>query len=339
MSALTAVGASVPSAGARSRCAASSAAPPKEVCEGVERYERNLSLTPAESPEVHGLVYEQYADGRVTVLKHAPHTTPDIPSTGPDIPADAVKDNRVFIYVDGIHQDLACQHDQIHRLLQAPRKDPSQGVSADQPVIGIHEAAGVNAGIDGTRIALDLGWLKALQGHFLPMSIIRTAAFRSDMAVKSVHDEVKQSLAAGRDVQIALHSGGGAETALALNLIAREDGGRWKNVIRDHVRILALAPAASFKDFEVAGVKKDSIYYTASQHDPVYKLAHAYVPPSQMAVLLARSTAVGVHLLFNPDVGPVHAPDYIFWRNMEPDGSQPIQAFLDGGAGSTNIFD
>lgn len=326
------------SAAASSPAAIPSGKVPSAVKEGADRYQKSFLLSPRECPDLHGIVYQQYEDGRVVVLKRAWETTPDIPASGPDIPADAVRDNRVFIYVDGIHQTMADQQDQIHRLFQAPRTDPKHGTSIDQPAIGIHEAAGPNAGIDGARIALDLSWLKALQGGYLPTSWVRKASFITDAAVKSVHNEVRQSLAAGRDVQIALHSGGGAETALALNLLAKEDGGRWKNAISEHVRILALAPAAAFEDFEMAGVKTENIYYTASKEDPVYRLAHKYVEPWQMVVLMARSAAVGIDVLFNRESIPYHSPDYIFWRNVAPDGTQPIQSYLDGGPGGEHIL-
>jgi hypothetical protein len=287
---------------------------------------------------LHGLVFEQYADGRVVELKHAEETTPDVPPGGPDIPADAVHNSRVVIYVDGIHELISTQHDNIHRLLQAPRNDPKHGASVDQPVIGIHEATGLNAGTDGTRIAIDLAWLKALQGKYLPTSWVRKACFRSDPPIRSVHNEIKQSLEAGREVQIALHSGGGPETAVALTLLAREDGGKWKNAIRNHVRILAMAPACSNKDFELAGVKSENIYYTASEHDPVYRFAHKYVAPKNQVLLAARAARVGAELLFNRESIPYHAPDYIFWRNVQPDGKQRIQAFLDGGPGGEHIL-
>lgn len=310
---------------------------PSDVEKGVKRFEKGFLGTPKEPTALHGLVYQRYEDGHVTVLKHAWETTPGVPCSGPDIPSDAVRNNRVFIYVDGIHQSLADQQDQMHRLFQAPRDNPKHGAAIDQPAIGIHEAAGINAGLDGARIAADLTWLKALQGGYLPTSWIEKGAFRTDAAVRSVHNEVRQSLEAGRDVQIALHSGGGAETALALTLLAKEGGGRWKNAIAEHVRVLALSPAAAVKDFELAGVKADNIYYTASTKDPLYRLAHKYVAPWQMPLLAVRAVSVGISLLFNHDVLPYHSHDYIFWRNMQPNGEQPIQTYLDGGRGGEHV--
>lgn len=300
---------------------------------GMDRYADGFVNLPREPHQLHGLVYESFLDGHTVNLKTATQTSEDIPAGGPDIPRDAVKDNRVVIFVDGIHQDIDTQKDQIHRLFQAPRNDPKHGAACEQPVIGIHEAAGINAGADGTRIAIDLAWLKALQGRYLPTAWVHKACFQSDAAVRSVHNEIKQSLEAGRDVQIALHSGGGAETALALTLLSKENGGQWKPEISKHVRVLAMAPACSRKDFELAGVKPDNIYYTASRNDPVYRFSKDFVPPTNQGLLALRAARVGVQLLFDRSTIPYHAPDYIFWRNLQPDGTQRIQAYLDGGPG------
>ncbi len=303
----------------------------------VTQYIHDFYHAPREPSSMQGLVFEEQPDGSVETLRRSSQTTPDVPAAGPDIPANAVKNNRVLMEVDGIHEVLAKQEDQIHRLLEATPADHDNGASVGQPVIGIHEATGSNIFADGFRIAKDLSILKALQGHALPCSWARTVAFYVDPTVRSIHNEVRQSLEAGRDCQMVVHSGGGAETALALSILAREDGGRWKNQISQHVRILALSPACAVKDFERAGVNADGVYYTASRRDPLYQMSHQYVPPILSGLLLARGVVAGLPLLWNQQAIAYHSPDYIFWRNMEPDGKQRIQGYLDGGSGGDHV--
>lgn len=309
---------------------------PISILRGIARYVREIRREGEEPPEVRGVVFEQYEDGRVQILKRQWEQQPDIPPGGqPDIPADAVRDNRVVIYTDGIQQGIWNQKDQIRRLLQAPRQHPDHGGSVDQPVIGIHEGKHLHARDAIKRIAMDWTYLKALQGRFVPEPWVHKKIFTADPVVKSVHHQIRQSLQAGRDVQLVAHSGGGAETALALTMLSREDGGRWKNVIKNHVRVLAMAPAVSKKDYELAGVKPENVFYTGSANDPLYHWASHYVTPA-LAMSNLPTLKAGIEsllMLRDRDPLPYHAPDYIFWRNVQPDGTQRIQTYLDGGPG------
>lgn len=283
-----------------------------------------------EEPDDHkGIVYEHTQQGQINILKLSGQTVPELPA---DIPESAVKDGRVVIYVDGIHQEISEQKRQIRSFFHG---QASTGANVGQSVIGIHEGAGKSGFHDGVRIGKALGMLKLLQNRVIPLGWASKQIYKIDPAIKSVHDEVKQSLLAGRKVQLITHSGGGAETATALTLLAREG---MKQEISDNVRVLSMASAAAHKDFTKAGVKAENIYYTGSVNDPVYSIFRNYLGPLSIgsAVGFAVDTA---HYLYemikgkdNPVIYHYHSPDYIFDRNMA-DGSQRIQKFLNGGPG------
>lgn len=308
---------------------------PFPIIKGITDYCHNVHFSQEEAPEQHGVVYEQRLDGSIVDLEAPGQTTPDIPAAGPDIPAEAVKDNRVVIYVDGIHQDRGTQQDQIHRLLQAPPTHPDHGASVEQPVIGIHEGVGRTFAADLGRITMDWLYLKGVQTHGVPVDWLRDKIYLFDPVVKSVHDEIRQSLEAGRDVQLVAHSGGGQETALALNMISREEHGRFKDAIRDHVRVLALAPAAAPQDYEAAGVKPENLLYTGSRQDPLWNFAHHFIHPVCVPCNLP-AVAAGLKTLWmltHFNGLPYHSPDYIFWQNLQPNGSSRINDFLAGAPG------
>src|SRR2546430_1695732 len=62
---------------------------PFPAIEGVNRYCRDMRETDQSEPTLHGIVFEQYADGTVKVLERPGETVPDVPAGGPDIPSDA----------------------------------------------------------------------------------------------------------------------------------------------------------------------------------------------------------------------------------------------------------
>jgi hypothetical protein len=280
-----------------------------------------------EPPELKGVLYQQSDSGAVRVLKYSGQTTDELP---PDIPASAVRDNRVVIYVDGIHQEMGEQQRQIRYFLHG---HAPTGADVQQDVIGVHEGAGKSGFRDGVRIAQVLSLLKLVQLGAVPLEWAQKKIFTIDPAVKTVHDQVKQSLLAGRDVQLMTHSGGGAETAAALTLLKR--GGMGKQ-IAENVRLLSLASAASHKDFMKAGLKADNVFYTGSKNDPVHYMFENYVSP--LAPLSTLCFAAGVvryalGWVSKPDPNGLsyHAPDYIFAKNA--DAGPRIQAFLDGAPG------
>jgi hypothetical protein len=278
-----------------------------------------------------GLVFQKYPSGYWRILKTSGQTTPDIPASGPDIPQDAVKDNRVVISVNGIHEPFGWHRAEIDRWLLA---DPGQrdGVNVGQPVIGIHEGASKTLFQDAVRIALDVGYLKLVQGRALPLPWLRKMVYRIDPAVKAVHDEVRQSLQAGRDVSLVIHSGGGVETALALNILAREDAGRYRDDIARRVRVLSLAGGSAYQDFLMAGVKPENLYYTGSVRDPVYQFGHRYLEPNCIVCNLP-SLAASLKFVLQDKPDPTHSRAYIFSANVRPDGSHMLAEFLEGAPG------
>lgn len=293
-------------------------------------YVQARESTEEEPIDHRGIVYEQTRNGEINVLKLSGQTKPELPA---DIPASAVNaDGRVVIYVDGIHQEITEQHRQIRSFFHG--QVPS-GADVEQNVIGIHEGAGKSGFHDGVRIGKALFMLKLLQNRVIPLEWASKQIYKIDPAIKAVHDEVKQSLLAGRKVQLITHSGGGAETATALTLLARQG---MKQEITDNVRVLSMASAAAHKDFTKAGVKAENIYYTGSENDPVYSIFRHYLGPLSIgsAVGFAVDSARYLYDIIKGKDTPVvyhyHSPDYIFDRNVV-DGSQRIQKFLNGGPG------
>ena len=294
-------------------------------------YAHARETTEEEIPSLQGVLYEQGPQGDVSILKYSGETTSELP---PDIPASAVNQNgRAMIYVDGIHQEITEQQRQIKYFLHGYA--PS-GADVDQNVIAIHEGAGKSGFRDGLRIGKVLGMLKLVQSGLVPLQWASKRIYHIDPAIKTVHDEVRQSLLAGRKVQLMTHSGGGAETATALTLLAREGMGR---EIENNVRVLSLASVAAHKDFVKAGVQEKNLYYTGSKNDPVYSVFRHYLSPCAIpsAVGFAAEAARYLYHLVAYDKAQetayhYHSPDYIFASNVTDQG-QPIQAFLDGGPG------
>jgi hypothetical protein len=241
-----------------------------------------------------------------------------------------VKDNRVVISVDGIHQEWSEHQRQIHNFLEG---QSSVGADVHQPVIGIHEGASKNILQDIWRITKVKGMIQLLHSGLVPLAWAEKKMYKIDPAIKSVHDEVEQSLLAGRKVQLMTHSGGGTEAAAALALLSKE--GMRDQIGRD-VRLLSIASAAAHKDFTNAGLKSENIYYTGSKKDPVYYMFRHYMSPLSLGSDLAFGIDVARYALSflhkDPKELYYHSPDYIFAQNMSPEG-QRIQKFLDGGAG------
>lgn len=295
-----------------------------------------------EEAHLFGRVHVRYPDGRSKVLAHRGETTPD--ATSPedaDIPEEAVVNNRVVLFVDGIQESLPAQTRCMGRLFQSPAENDYRGIDVGQAVVGVHEGVGKSRAADLRRIVGDVFLLKGLQTPFLRAEHAAALVATRDPAVKALHDEVRQSLELGRDVLIACHSGGGAETALALTILAKEDHGRFRKDIREHVRVLSLSGAVSPRDYELAGVKRANIHYTASVNDPLYLFAKNYLHPlnpiADIPVLVN-----GIHALYRVATGqglPCHSADYIFAHSRHDDGFEPIQAFVDGAKGGVFPLD
>lgn len=286
----------------------------------------------AEPKPLHGMLALCYPTGRYTVLRSSGETRPEIPPGGqPDIPQAAAPNGRVVMQVNGIGEEFGYQLETIGRFLQATTP-VEHGANVGQPVVAVHQGVDRNSVADVARITADLGGLRLLEKGALPLAWIQKAVYRFDPTVRTLHDELKQSLAVGRDVTLVAMSGGGSESALALNLLAREEGGRYRDLIRDHVRVLGLAPAASRRDFEAAGVQSPNLYATGSQRDPVYQFGrHSAGVPMVPGFVPGIAALASTFLRYGST--PTHSQDYIFAASAAQQGGHPIQGFLDGGPG------
>lgn len=281
-----------------------------------------------EPPELRGLLFQQNQDGSVRLLRRSGETDPDTP---PDIPEEALVGDRVFISVDGISQDWRRHREQISEWFHA---GSDYATSVKGPVIGIHEGEGPSALHDVLRVLKDTLLTKGLQSGLLKLRQARERAYANDPSVKTIYDQLKQSLRVGRQVTLMVHSGGAAQAALALALLGAESGGRWRPRIAESVRVLGTAPAAHRRDFEWAGVRGEEIMVTGSRRDPVYGFYSHHVDPKRpwsLLPFLGGGALTSLKFAFHS--GPFHQGEYIFSANKGPEG-HAIQQFLDGGQGS-----
>lgn len=284
-----------------------------------------------EPPDMRGLLFQQNPDGKVTILARSGQTDPDSP---PDIPSEAVHDNRVFISVDGIGQDWTRHREQISDWFQGGAE---YGVDLGGPVIGIHEGEGKNTLSDSWRILKNVVALKKLQIGGERSEDFRQSVYANDPSVKTVYDQLTQSLKAGREVTFMAHSGGAAQVALALALYAA-DAKHGREKIAAGVRVLGTAPAASFEDFTSVGVREENVLVTGSTRDPVFQMFRNFWTPQKPFSLLpsvARTLWSGGRFLLQP--GPYHQGEHIF-QHHQKDGSHRLGEFLAGGPGGRYPF-
>ncbi|MHB2017693.1 MAG: hypothetical protein ACYCW6_12155 [Candidatus Xenobia bacterium] len=300
--------------------------PPPEQADS-DFYVHDVLTAGFDRPALHGMVFEEYPDGQVVTLRNGGQTSPD----GSDIPADAVRNNRVFMFVDGIHTTLQGMEKYGTDLFETANNPARTDVK--QPIIGIHEGVGLSYIDEMLRILNDFEAIKAYQAGIAVPGLDKLA-YKQDPAVKSVHDEILQSLQAGHDVTLAAHSGGGAESALALTILQHEGYGQ---AIADHVRLVEFAPAAAPEDFTLAGVRPENLYYTGSHQDPVWALFHNYVQPP-LEPQAFPNILRALNDLAHPGAVQYHSPYYIFANNETADGQSMIQQFLDGAPGGDHSF-
>ena len=282
-----------------------------------------------EPPELRGLLFQQERNGDVRVLKYSGQTNPDGP---PDIPEDAAIDDEVFISVDGIGQDWDRHRSQIQDWFHG---GADYGTELRRPIIGIHEGEGKSGLHDGLRIVKNTLLNKGLQSGWMSPERVRELAYKNDPSVKTIHDQLRQSLQVGRQVTFMAHSGGAAQVALAMSLLATDNDRDWSSELAEKVRVLGTAPAAHRKDFEWAGVKPENIMITGSKKDPVYRFFSNYLEPLKpWSVLPFLYNGVKTSLKFLAKPGPYHQGEYIFSRNKSERGVHAIGEFLDGGPGA-----
>lgn len=275
----------------------------------------------AELPSQYGRVTLVNPNGPTRLIADNGQTS----ATTNDLPASAVQNNRVIIAVDGIGENL---NGSIHGLLQSNQPG---SVNVGQPVVDVHEGVGPTRQADYGRVIKDLGYIKTMQAGG---SVDTQAVYQNDPAVKAVHDEVKTQLDAGHDVVLIPHSGGGPESALALNILAHEDGGHYQGLISQHVRVMELAAAASPGDYQSAGVQAQNIFYGGDHTDPVVMLAQSDINPANPGPGLAQlGQAFGEVAGMTTSGHDVHSAEHVF----HIEGQQRMASFLDGGPGGIYV--
>ncbi len=265
---------------------------------GSYRFQDDFYTVRPEGRRLSGAVYVQSPQGDVAMKRSL------------DLPREAVVDNRVVIYLDGIHQSIGEQQRQIRELFSG----------MDRPVVGIHEGSGKTILHDSHRQASNLLALKSIQTGALSAQTLRSRIFSNDPAVKSVYNLLRQGMDSGTDITLVTHSGGGIEGALALHML-REKG--YEAKIGQHVRILSLASGVAPEDFTGAGIKNENLFYTGSKADLAFQLARHFLP---VAVPGALGGAVSWMMERPREEVLAHSPDYLFQEN----GQAVLEGFMQG---------
>lgn len=290
--------------------------------------QRQVFTLDEEPPNLRGLLFMQNQDASVEVLRYSGESDPDTP---PDIPEEAVTKQGLYISVDGIGQDWDKHRAQIRDWFHGGE---DYGVSLPGPVVGIHEGEGKNTLHDGVRILKNTMYLKALQSGRCSSRSVREKAYKNDPSVKTIYDQLQQSLRVGRQVTFMAHSGGASQVALALALAVEDGGAQAQAAVADKVRFLGTAPAGHRKDLEWSGVKPENIMITGSKRDPVFRFFRNHLDharPLTFLKFLFDGAGAAARFLLQP--GPYHQGEYIFGLHKTDEGHN-IEKFLDGGAGN-----
>jgi hypothetical protein len=264
-------------------------------------------------------------DGKMQMLSPKSGVTPG----GDNVPAQAVVNNRVVIAAEGISETPQAYTAGWTQTFQV---DTPGFVNVGQPIVGVHEGTGQKTVQDVERIAGDFLALKKVEAGYKP---ITSLIYYADPAVKTLHDVVEQQLDRNRDVLLLAHSGGGAESALALNILAHESGGKYGPEIAQHVRVVDFAGAAAAQDYADAGVPLKNVFFSADKRDAVGQFGSVYVDPQHpgSALLQDMNTLKGA-LNDTQDLGKNHGPWNIMTDNYIG-GHQAVGDFIAGGPGGT----
>ena len=188
-------------------------------------------------------------------------------------PESAVRRNKIVFFVNGIDTTVQEQTGEVRGVLM-DQAQKNYGAALDQPVVAIHHAKDASAFHSIGRIRKDFQILKSLQTRWTDPERAAAQAYTIDPTVKVIHDQVQAALDAGHDVQLVSHSGGNAQTALALMLLSQENGGRYRPQITQHVRVLMLSGVVSRTDVAMAGVPFKNVLQAGSQFDPLWLLSN-----------------------------------------------------------------
>lgn len=270
----------------------------------------------ADPQSQQGAIYMTNPDGTYQVLAGNGQTSP----TGHTLPASAVANNRVVIGVEGIGDQINTYSDWTHAYMQ--HTGPGT-FNVGQPVETVHEGELPTLGAEVNRSTQDIASTKVIEngGHVNP-----SEAYANDPAVKTLHDVIQQQLDAGHDVVLVPHSGGGPESALALNMLSQQG---YHAQIGQHVRVMSLAGAAAPQDYADAGVQPQNILYTASHQDPIGNFGRTYIDPANPQSVIKAASVLG-----EPSH---HTNTELFQMNTQPDGHNVLGDFMAGGPGGNLI--
>lgn len=265
---------------------------------GSYRFQEDFHNVRPEGRKLRGAIYVQTPEGDIEHKRER------------SVPPEAIRDNRVVIYLDGIHQSIGEQQRQIRELMSG----------MGRPIVGVHEGSGQTILHDSHRQARNLLALKTIQSGAMTAEELRSRIFGNDPAVKSAFNLLKSGMDAGTDITLVTHSGGGIEGALALAMLHERGYGP---EISQRLRVLSLASGVAPDDFTKMGVKPENLYYTGSKADLAFQLARNFLP---VAIPGALGGALSWAVERPHEEVLAHSPDYLFQAN----GQAELESFMTG---------
>lgn len=293
----------------------------------------SLCPWPAPSPRTRVLsqspqkVSEKELQLRGLVFSQLESCVTDVYRGGGDVPYSSTPQASQTYFVDGICTPWNRQQQMISKFLQGGDPD---GARVEGDVRGIQQGGEKSFVKESLKVGKVLVHLKLAQAG-IPMKWLSKRIYRCDPAVRSVHDELQVALQSGQKFTVMTHSGGGAETAAALAILGSEG---YQQQISQQARVLSLASACSPKDFGLAGVKEENLYYTGSNQDPVHKAFREHLTFHNLP--FKKALWVNLYKAAKTTEQKSHEIAYLFAANKGPGG---IADFLKGAAGGSHIVD
>lgn len=273
----------------------------------------------AEDASNYGQLYQISPGSRdYEVLAQSGQTSPN----GNDIPAEAIKDGRIIVGFEGIDGNQDSYVRSFNKLFNSDEA----AIPLNQNMLFIHEGHRPTRLDDIKRVLHDYSITKKIQAG---EKVDLEEAFKADPAVETGYNVMKQALDKDLDVLVFAHSGGGAESVEALNLLSSQG---YHDKIGEHVQIVIMAGASPAQDALEAGVKPGNALYIGMKADLVAELGHVYIDPHDpMSGLVNLVKDLGDTSDFT--LGPMHSPD----RAIVPNNLGHLQEFFNKGIGGTYL--
>ena len=238
-------------------------------------------------------------------------------ANGNNIPADAVKNKNVVVLFQGINGSNSSYTNTFGKYMDSS----DDKVDLNQPILSIHEGDRPTVADEAGTIVKDWTHMKSVEaGGDADLQ----QAFKTDPAVQTGYNVLAQALNAGDHVTVLAHSGGGAESAEALNLLASQGYG---DKIKQDVKYVSFAGAASQQDAVDAGVNPKQALYLGTTQDAVAEFGHTYVDPTDPiggGIDLVKSLSQATDW----NLGTAHSPTTII-----PGGINHLEDVIDNGQG------